>query len=1011
MALLKRLIRAALLLVLTALLPGAGFAAEPTITDALRGFAINHWSLEEGAPSRINAITQSADGMLWIGGVDGLFRFDGVTFEKVGGDRRLIVSDILAARSGDVWVGLARGQGLLVYRHGRLESAGMPNPSREINDMAEDRSGAIWVARGGRGVLSLARLAGGRWQEFGAASGLPEQPVWNLLVARDGTLWVVLERAIYRLPPGCARFQPTGLGVTPRSSLAEDAHGGIWLSDREGTRRVARSGGGKIEQGQRLLHPEPAGGTRSLFDRRGDLWEATWSDGVVRVIDPLQRGPGSKVTRLGMAGGLLSSQTRAVFEDREGNIWIGSELGLNMLRRVPITVAPGIPANSYSTYRLAAAADGTVYAAEAAGVYRIAAGADPVRVMATRSPVEALCAAGADGIWAITHEAAFRITANGRSEFAKPRPFIAQACAQDRDGTVWMPALDDGLMHLRAGRWGSWPGLGPGIGDPANAVILPDGRAAIQFRGTMPAGPTPFVAIDRRFDHVGGIEGLLAGPGMLLISGATGLEAPMQPGRPFLDKARYPWTASLNGLAQGRSGDSWGFGDNGVFQIRTADLLRALERPGTAVAIRQFDFRDGLNSFVQKSGGSQIVVGGDGRVWFATRRNILMIDPEAIMRNSLAPAVMIRSILAGRHRFNAAEGLTLPAGTTRIEADFTATSLSVPQRVTFRYRLLGSDEAWTTVRNVRQGIYADLGPGHYTLEVLAANEDGVWSKEPARLHFSIARAFHQTLWFRTLAALTIGGLLYLIYSLRLRQVSGQIQQRMLARTHERERIARELHDTMIQGVQGLILRFQAVADHFADDPAAQAVLMPALDRAEEMLVEGRERVSGLRRADDRDLVSEVERLMSEQLNSPGVLAPLTVTGKPRRLLPELVDEVLAVLSEALCNAVRHSGASRIEVGLAFGSLSFTAFVRDNGIGISNVVELPGGREGHYGLIGMNERARTMKGRLRIESAAGFGTEITLRVPARFAYLPGDAPIQRKAAAESAAAAPDRKASA
>ena len=956
--------------------------------DPLNGLRLTHWSLEEGAPSRINSITQSADGMLWIGGVDGLFRFDGVTFERVESAQRLVVSQVTAARGGDVWVGLARGRGLLVWRGGALRPSGMPGASREVNDIVEGPDGAIWVARGGRSVRSLARLANGHWEEFGTASGLPEQPVWNILFARDGTLWLVLDHAIFRRRVGAARFEPTGLEVPSRASLAMDAQGGIWLSDRAGTRRVAQSGAGPVHVDHRLDYADPAGGTRTLFDRRGDLWEATWSNGVVRIVAPLGPPVRTAVTSLGTDMGLLSTQTRAVFEDREGNIWIGTEMGLNMLRRVPLTIAPVIPRNSPSTYRLAVDRSGTVYAAEATGVYRIAPGTLPVRVLATGRPVEALCAARSGGVWVITPDAVQRLGAGASERRAKP-PALSQACAEDAAGRLWLPSLDHGLFLLEAGRWQTWPGLDGTHRIPANAVVLPDGRAAISFRAGRPRGPTPFLALDDSTAGSGGIEGLMLGQGTLLVSGAAGLAAPLLPGRPLLARERYSWAASLNGFAQGPDGDSWAIGDEGILRLRTADLARALAQPGAPVAVRHFDYRDGVNSFVPKAGGSQIVIGGDGRVWFATRRNILSIDPAAISTNPMPPTVLVRDVTVGGKRRTATEGLTLPPKTTRVEIGYTATSLAVPQRVAFRYRLLGSgDDAWTTVGNERLAEFSDLGPGRYTFEVSASNEDGVWSEAPARLSFTIERAFYQTLWFRVIALLAACAILYTVFTLRLIQVSGQIHDRMLARNRERERIARELHDTMIQGVQGLILRFQAVADRFADDPQAQAVLLPALDRAEEMLVEGRDRVIGLRRMDDRKALEELARLGEQDIYPAGLITPLQVTGKPRRLLPEMLDELIAVICEALNNAASHSGASRVDIGVHFGRLHFSAFVRDNGKGIPRDFATSRGRPGHFGLLGMYERARAMKGKLRIESAEGFGTEIRLIVPARFAYLPG-----------------------
>lgn len=974
--------------VLAALILLAGGAALARDGNALRGFRLAHWSLEEGAPSRINSISQSTDGMLWIGGVDGLFRFDGVSFDKVESRDRLVVSQVMASRRGDVWIGLARGKGLLVLRGGRLQPSGMPAPSREVNDIVEAPDGAIWIARGGRSIRSLARYAGGRWEEFGAAAGLPDQQVWNILFSRDGTEWLVLDRTIYRRGPNEARFAPTGLDVQPRASLAEDARGAVWLSDRKGTRRIALSGDDPISTGPRYSHADPAGGTRTLFDRNGDLWGATWSGGVVRVINPLGPVGAGMVSRLDMAMGLLSDQTRAIFQDREGNIWIGTELGLNMLRRVPITVASGIPENSASSYRLTVDKAGVVYGAEASGVYRIAPGAEAVRILATSHLVEALCPSAAGGIWAVLAGEVVRLGAGGGLHQAKPDGFIAQACVEDAAGRLWLPALEHGLFVLERGRWRAWPGLGVDRGVPSNAALLPDGRAVIQFRAGAPRGPAPFVALDDRGVASGGIEGLLRAQGTLLVSGSAGLSAPFLPGRPRLEKGRYPWAASLNGLAEGRGDESWGIGDMGIVRLRTADLAAALARPGAPVAARVFDFRDGLNSFVQKGGGAQAVIGGDGRVWFATRRNILFIDPATITTNPLPPTVLARDIVAKGRRFAAISGMVLPPGTTRVEIGYTATSLAVPQRVQFRYRLLGADEGWTTVRNVREAVFADLGPGNYTFEVLAANEDGVWSPAPLRLSFTIARAWHQTWWFAVLAVLAVCGALYALFSLRLSQVSGQIRDRMLERNRERERIARELHDTMIQGVQGLIMRFQAVADRFAHDPEAQAVLIPALDRAEEMLVEGRDRVTGLRRMDERNILTELNRIIAQEIYPAGLIGPLQIQGNPRRLLPELVDEVLAVLTEALNNAACHSEATRVDIGVVFSRLQFSAFVRDNGKGIRRDFVSPRGRPGHFGLLGMHERARAMKAKLRIESAEGFGTEIRLIVPARFAYLSG-----------------------
>jgi Two component regulator propeller len=340
------------------------------LPPGLSEFKHEAWPLSRGAPSRINAITQTPDGFLWIGSVEGLFRFDGVSFEPVrmpgSQAQRLVVSSLHVARSGELWVGLARGRGVAVLRGGQLVDAGMPNPSREVNDIREDAEGGLWVARGGRSEQGLARWFRGQWQEFGTDSGLPAQPVWGLHMARDGTVWAVLSRTLALRRPGDARFSTTGPAISALASLTEDGDGRLWVSDSQGTRALTAAPGPLTV----FPHPNPVGGTRLLFDGRGDLWTTTRNGGVLRIRAPgraLPAGlpPAARVAALDTTGGLTSDQTRALFQDREGNLWVGTELGLDQLRPAAVVVEPGLPASSPTSYRLAAARDGTVYVADA----------------------------------------------------------------------------------------------------------------------------------------------------------------------------------------------------------------------------------------------------------------------------------------------------------------------------------------------------------------------------------------------------------------------------------------------------------------------------------------------------------------------------------------------------------------------------------------------------------------------------------------------------------------------
>ena len=961
-------------------------AAESGSAFPLPGYKLHHWSLEEGSPSRINAITQSRDGFLWIGGVDGLFRFDGLRFERIGprptDPDRIVVARLLAARDGTLWIGLARRKGMMVWRNGKLTDAAMPNPSREVSDIAQGPDGAIWVTRGGRGTQSLARWHKGRWTEFDTRSGLPEKPAWHPLFARDGTLWLTIEDAVYRKLANDDRFVPTGIVTGPRATLAEAPDGTIWLTEKTRTRPIARNGA-LIRDG--ISIPIPFG-IRTLFDRQGDLWIATWADGVFRLRAPA--GPAPAIAHLTTRNGLLSDPVRAVFEDREGNMWIGGEMGLNMVRKVPISPAQGIPSDPATNRMLAADRAGQVFAANDTTLFEIRPGKQAMAVFTSPTVIEAICAAQDKGIWIVLRGKAMRWI-DGRIGAISPLPdsFAANSCGEDARGRLWLPALQKGLFVLDQGKARAWPGVVGKTHIPGNVAILADGRAAIHFRGRAP-GPVsvmPFVALDDEAAGSDGIEGLLPGARTLYTSGAAGLAAPLMAGKPLLASSRYPWASSINGLVQTAAGDTWTIGDLGVVRLRTADLDRAFARPGAAVPYRLFGFREGLGSFAQKSSGAQIVAGRDGRIWFATRDTIDTIDPAALVRNPRPPDNMIRSLIVGQQTMAARSGMQLAANVTAIGIEYTATILAAPDRVRFRYRLVGEQDEWIDAGHRRMASFSDLGPGDYRFELMAANEDGVWSRKPTVLDFSIAHAIYQTWWFRALALLALLGLLYVLYTLRLQQVSSRVRVRMLVRTSERERIARELHDTMIQGVQGLILRFQAVADRFAHDPEAQAILQPALERAEEVLIEGRERVTGLRTPRVRDFCEELARLLSNGLFPQERIAPMQLTQTPRPIAPEIIDDLLAVLGEALNNAVIHSQASRIELGVRFGRWTFGAYVRDNGIGMDDTIISGGGRPGHFGLIGMQERIEAIGGKLIVQSASGFGTVVELRIPARIAY--------------------------
>jgi hypothetical protein len=251
--------------------------------------------------------------------------------------------------------------------------------------------------------------------------------------------------------------------------------------------------------------------------------------------------------------------------------------------------------------------------------------------------------------------------------------------------------------------------------------------------------------------------------------------------------------------------------------LSTRELEARFDDPSAPLSFQIFDNEDGLTDTADVPGWDNARQGPDGRLWFSTNNGIFSLDPSRLRRNDVPPPVVIRSVVANGVRHEFSPSLDLGSGVRNLEIDFTAPSLSRPSRVQFRYRLAGVDEDWVDPGTRRQAIYTNLSPGEYQFQVMAANEDGVWNPEAAVLELSVPPTFIQSRLFLVLCIAAAGLLLWLLYKLRLRQVAGRIRERLEARQRERERIARELHDTLLQSVQGLILKVQAASEDIPDE--------------------------------------------------------------------------------------------------------------------------------------------------------------------------------------------------
>jgi len=454
---------------------------------------------------------------------------------------------------------------------------------------------------------------------------------------------------------------------------------------------------------------------------------------------------------------------------------------------------------------------------------------------------------------------------------------------------------------------------------------------------------------------------------------------------------------TVNSIIDNHDDSMWLFTACGLVRIARPELeawTAAADSGGVPhrISVRVVGDSDGFRSVARPGSWSPNVArSAEGKLWFAAF-GLTMFDPSKGASNNLPPPVHVESIIADRKTYEASSDVRLPPLVRDLQIDYTALSLVAPEKNRFRYKLEGRDRDWQDAGNRRQAFYTDLDPGNYRFRVIASNNSGVWNEEGASLDFSVAPAYWQTTWFRALCALAGVAFLWTLYRLRVRQLSRQFNMALESRVSERTRIARELHDTLLQSFHGLLLRFQTVLELLPARPGeAKQLLAGAIDQAAGAITEGRDAVQGLRSSvtEANDLAHAIRTLGEELAADEGAKDEVTLhveaQGASRSLHPIVRDEVFRIAGEALRNAFRHAGAKRIEVELRYDERGLGLRVRDDGKGMAPEVLSQGGREGHFGMHGMRERAELIGGKLTVWSAPGSGTEIELSIPDTHAY--------------------------
>lgn len=946
--------------------------------------------MQEGVPADVWALAQTRDGYLWLGTGTGLYRFDGVQFEHFPppSDRPFASNNVTAlytASDGALWIGFLMG-GTSVLRDGRLQHyvAAAGAPSDLVYGFAEDRNRALWAAaRSG-----LHRFDGRQWRAIGKDWGYPGTRADYVLVDSRGTLWVADGSTLMYLPAGARRFAATGVAAGPLASLVEAPDGRLWLSDgTHGTRALP-----DLHSGATPASPSGDGFGHFAWmrvDGSGVLWGTDRREGGVVRISRLDRFPTGHALRpedadaiVRKRDGLSSDRTIPVLRDREGNVWVGTNLGLHRFRLNNVQVVEDERLTQHDTYGLAISPQHGVLVSSGSRLFRM--GSDRAELLTDiGGPKIAAIVAGRGLTWLQTEYALWRLDHNGAQRAPLPQDNGGLLKSVVGDGGQGVLTMQDGngLLHYDGARWTRIDGV-----DAVGATALlrdADRTLWIGYGGNRIArwdGVTLRMYTADDALNVGAVTALARVTDGLLIAGETGL-ALLRDGRIHpLRTMRADRLNGVTGIVETAQGEIWLNSIHGILRLPKGALAAALQHSG-ALDYRLFDLSDGLLGVAQQAvPASTAVTDANGRLWFATNQGLATIDPLQVHSNKVLPPVHIRALIAGGERYQSTSRPKLPAGTRDLRVEYTAPSLAFPQRVQFRYRLEGFDEEWQNAGNRHQAFYTNLGPGHYRFRVIAANDSGLWNEQGATLDFVIAPRFTQTWWFAALCAIALGGLLFLLYLLRLRQISQRVRMRLEERHLERERIARELHDTLLQSFQGLVLRFQSIANRIPTDDPVRSALEQAMDRADEAIAEGRDRVRDLRAttvSSLRDLPEAFAQLGAEFGHDHPASFSVVVEGQLPAMNAMVHDEIYWIGREALCNAFRHAGASQVEVEISSSEDRLVFRFRDDGQGIAEEVLLSGERSGHWGLSGMRERAKDIGAELRVWSRPGKGTEVEL----------------------------------
>jgi ligand-binding sensor domain-containing protein/signal transduction histidine kinase len=955
-------------------------------------YRADQWGAEQGFPGgAAYAITQTADGYLWIGTENGLVRFDGLNFRliNVGTSSSDPIGPVLglaADAEGNLWLRLERPR-LLRYRDGTFQEA-LPDHSRpedgitamcrgnhgqvlfsgHVNDVlryshgtfaplvpktetsralvisiAETPDGKVWMGTRETGLVSLSE---GRISSV--VEGLPDRKINCLLPFSDREVWIGTDNGIVRWTGSnlASSGVPAALNHTQVLAMLKDRESNVWVGTSRGLYRINSRG---------LLSPEkrdnlPTGPVTALYeDREGNL--------LVGGAQGIERFRDNAFLTYSLSGGLPSSRPGALYADAEGRTWFAPEEGgLYWLKDAQIERVTNAGLSKDVVYSIAGG-DGEIW------VGRQQNGLTRLRRKGS------LFTGGA-----YTH-------INGLAQNS------VYAVHRSRDGTVWAGTLSGGVSRFANGRFTTYTTVN---GLASNTVsTIEEGTDGTMFFGT-PNGLSALSHGSWRVYTVsdglppGGVNCLLADSKAVLWIGTTKGLAFLKSGSVQVPRAMpeslYEETF---GIAEDRTGYLWIAASNHVVRVKPEALLQGVMAEAD---VRDYGPADGLLGTELVKRHRSVIRDPLGRIWFSMNHGISVVDPARLARDAVSVPIHIEAVSADGRQVDLRSSIRIPAVRQRVTFSYAGVSLSAPERVKFRYMLDGFDHRWSEPVSAHDAVYTNLSPGSYRFRVIASNAHGVWNSKQATIGFAIEPALWQRWWFRILCTATflLGALA--LFRHRMHRMTAQLNLRFEERLAERTRIAQELHDTLLQGFLSASMQLHVAVERLPAESPATPAFNHVLQLMGQVIDEGRNVIRGLRSSDSSlHLERAFSRIPHELSLQDEIGFHVIVEGRPRPLHPLISDEVYHIGREAAVNAFRHSRAKSVEVELEYARHRLRMLVRDNGCGIDPVV-LRSNQNGHRGLSDMRERAERIGCRLSVWSSSSAGTEVELSVPGHVAFL-------------------------